>query len=868
MAAVVEANTARGRGDMDGDMDGDISPRHPAIGAASNSLEPLAMRADPDASATVTDFLDFTEHLPADLTRSLTLISQLDDSYIESSAAVNELTSVWGKLPTLPPTERVDPVKLRSEISDKLNHALSSRTYAHAEACRMSETVGRHYNRIQTILSKLHTMRDNFPTVEEQEQRSPVQARSPQLVRGPKITLRLDSNGDKMQPRRIIVPGEVLGPHEVDFNVYSDSSEDSSEDEISVSPPRRPTAESTRIKLVKPPFKNPKQQRPPKPSRPARPNGRENGPPPVSTSTALAKLKPPPDNAVPGSTDAPWLQLTQYELAKLRKRMKKNSQWIPSDTMIARELKNLGRGVEAFKDAQKKAEEEGRPFEPNLPSPVVDAESGIPHPPEGAISADALTADEVQLSNRGMKLNEAKKLKRETLARMAAEEAEESARKMAEAARIFMNHEASPSVAGSSHDKSQEAGQSQQSQQSQGKAASKSKAKKRKRDSMSETPVPEKPQSAENAPQSQTPTLPSTQPERPQIKRTKTETPVPPPQITPRPPSAPPQPAATPTHVETPVPVPQLARNLTSKTPVPVPVPITIPSDSSIVAVRTAVSSGQTSPVPPSTITTTVPTKPPAETPILPPIKTSTTPILPPVRDLPKRETRQSLQPTAANLKQPGSSRGNTPAPTTPAPSAPSAPPAPPAPVPEQQPQPVVLRRPTSRGKAASQEPPPTLAAERPRRASTARNTPAPEVRQPSKRAKRPAPGVITTNFGGGGTSAIGKRKAAPRKKARGNAKKEKGTNQQPEPEVEVEVDDDGNIIDPNEPRYCLCNRVSFGTMIQCDNVDNCEKEWFHLECVGLSEIPARTTKWYCPQCRVFLNIGERGEVTSRGIKM
>ncbi|KAI8950916.1 hypothetical protein F4801DRAFT_547327 [Xylaria longipes] len=850
MAAAVEANAARDHGELDGD----ISPGHPAIqpiSAASNGLEPLAMRADPDASATVTDFLDFTEHLPSDITRSLTLIAQLDSSYVESSAAVNELTTTWGKLPTLPPNERVDPVKLRAAISDKLNHALSSRTYAHAEACRMLEIVNRHYNRIQTILGKLHTMHDNFPTIEEQEQKSPVQSRSPQMTRGPKITLRLDSNGEKMRPRRIIVPGEVLGPHEIDFNVYSDSSEDSSEDEISVSPPRRPIAEGPRIKLVKPP-KTPKQQRPPKPARPSRPNGRENGPPPISTSTALAKLKPPPENAVPGSADAPWLQLTQYELAKLRKRMKKNSQWIPSDTMIARELKNLGRGVEAFKEAQKKAEEEGKPFEPTLPAPVVDAESGIQHPPEGAISADALTADEVQLSNRGMKLNEAKKLKRETLARMAAEEAEESARKMAEAARIFMNHEASPSVAGSSQDKSQDTGQSQ------GKAPSKSKAKKRKRDSLSETPAPEKPQGAENSPANQAPAPPTTQPDKPQLKRTKTETPVPPPQITPRPPSAPPPPAvAPPPHtvpVETPVPVPQLGRTgLTSKTPVPVPVPITVPSDSSIVAVRTAASSGQTSPVPPSTITTTVPTKPPAETPVPPPIKTSTTPILPPARDLPKRETRQNMQPAAASLKQPNNSRGNTPAPV---------------PVPEQPPQPVPARRPVSRGKAASQEPPPAFAADRPRRASTARNTPAPEIRQPSKRAKRPAPGVVTTNPNSGGTSAVGKRKAAPRKKARGSTKKDKGTNQHPEPEVEVEVDDDGNLIDPNEPRYCLCNRVSFGTMIQCDNIDNCEKEWFHLECVGLSEIPARTTKWYCPQCRILLNIGERGEVTSRGVKM
>ncbi|KAI8634740.1 hypothetical protein F5Y19DRAFT_409867 [Xylariaceae sp. FL1651] len=860
MAAVAEANNAS-RGEFDGD--GHISPKHPPIqpiNAANTGLESLTMRADPDAQATVTDFSDFTEYLPSDMTRSLTLIGQLDTAYIDSSATVDELTKIWAKLPTLPPNERADPVKLRADISDNLSHALSSRAYAYAEACRMQENVIRHYIRAQTICAKLETMLENFPTAEEQKQRSPVQSRSPQMVRPQKFTLPLENNGQKRQPR-ITIPGEVLGPHEVDFNVYSDSSDESSEDEIAVSP-RRITTEGTRIKLVKQP-KTPKQKTP-KPPRPPRPStGRENAPPPLSTSTALAQLKPPPDNAVPGSDDAPWLQLTPYELAKLRKRMKKNAVWNPSDTMIARELKALGRGVEAFREAQKKAEEEGKPFEPTLPAPVVDAESGAQHPPEGAISAEALTADEVQLSNRGMKLNEAKKLKRETLARMAAEEAEESARKMAEAARVFFNHEASPSVAGSSHDKSQEASQSQ------GKAPSKSKGKKRKRESMSETPVAEKPQSVESQPPSQAPPPPPSQPEKPQFKRTKTETPVPPPQLTPRPTSVPPQPAAVApapaVPVETPVPVPQLGRTtLTSKTPVPVPVPIAIPSDSSTVAARTAASSGQTSPVPPSTVTTTVPTKPPAETPILPPIKTSTTPILPPARDLPKRETRQNWQPPAANPKQPTSSRGNTPAPILVPEPPPQPPPQPQPPPPQQQPGPV--RRPVSRGKAASQEPPPTSAADRPRRASTARNTPAPEARQPSKRAKRPAPGVVTTNSGG--TSAIGKRKAAPRKKARGNPKKEKGANQQPEPEFEVEVDDDGNVIDPDEPRYCLCNRVSFGTMIQCDNVDNCEKEWFHLECVGLSEIPARTTKWYCPQCRILLNIGERGEVTSRGVKM
>ncbi|KAK6482601.1 inhibitor of growth protein 3 [Huso huso] len=51
---------------------------------------------------------------------------------------------------------------------------------------------------------------------------------------------------------------------------------------------------------------------------------------------------------------------------------------------------------------------------------------------------------------------------------------------------------------------------------------------------------------------------------------------------------------------------------------------------------------------------------------------------------------------------------------------------------------------------------------------------------------------------------------------------------------------------DPNEPRYCICNQVSYGEMVGCDNQD-CPIEWFHYGCVGLTEAPKG--KWYCPQC-------------------
>lgn len=52
--------------------------------------------------------------------------------------------------------------------------------------------------------------------------------------------------------------------------------------------------------------------------------------------------------------------------------------------------------------------------------------------------------------------------------------------------------------------------------------------------------------------------------------------------------------------------------------------------------------------------------------------------------------------------------------------------------------------------------------------------------------------------------------------------------------------------VDPNEPTYCLCNQVSYGEMIGCDNHE-CPIEWFHFGCVGLTTKPKG--KWYCPMC-------------------
>ncbi|KAG7797516.1 hypothetical protein KL929_002359 [Ogataea haglerorum] len=52
------------------------------------------------------------------------------------------------------------------------------------------------------------------------------------------------------------------------------------------------------------------------------------------------------------------------------------------------------------------------------------------------------------------------------------------------------------------------------------------------------------------------------------------------------------------------------------------------------------------------------------------------------------------------------------------------------------------------------------------------------------------------------------------------------------------------------EPVYCYCQQVSYGEMVGCDG-ESCEREWFHLPCTGLKELPRG--EWYCDDCKVKL---------------
>ena len=76
----------------------------------------------------------------------------------------------------------------------------------------------------------------------------------------------------------------------------------------------------------------------------------------LTSIQALSILALPPSDAKPGSVHAPWLHLTDREMALMLCRKRSKRSWIPTKDFINRELHNLGRGQENFLRAIKEAE--------------------------------------------------------------------------------------------------------------------------------------------------------------------------------------------------------------------------------------------------------------------------------------------------------------------------------------------------------------------------------------------------------------------------------------------------------------------------------------------------------------------------------
>lgn len=734
---------------------------------------------DPDAQHTVTDFLDYTEYLPSDLTRSLTLIGKLDASYLTATGAVHELSREYGSLSSISHQKETNPqaLELRHEISDNLDYAISCREASYGEASRLYEMVDRHYNRLSNIITKLHALpkppsRDPTPV-----------PRSPQATRhtpAPRITLRLDGaraatnanrgstkSEKRHRSRKITVPGEVLPPPNPDSPLpFTDSDWES----VPPSPIPMPTSRvggSRKPARIRPPklAKAPKLKTP-KPPRPPRPPGAvgtnvHSAVAGISTSNALSLLTPPPPDAKIGSKHAPWMRLTEWEMAKLRKRMKKNAIWTPSETMIRRELSSAGRGPDAYKKARAQAGASGEEFIDD--DNIANAEPGRPLLP-GEISADSLGLAETNLENRGMKLNEAKKMKREVLAKERAAELESEAQKLGSLGTTFKQLFSKPSgqpvvspVNGTSSSKTKNA------------PKEKVTLKERSKDKPTQKPVEKLAEKPKEEPKEVV--------KSPTKKRKRNETP---------------KPDTLPKVTE------ESAALLTNtskkrKTEGSQSAP---PKDSAQLNVTT------------ETVTTMVPLAAPAPSPKRPSRRSTPATPATPVMAAPEKPRPLITTKVTASASRPRRVSLTLKGPAEP----------PPEPV---QASPRTATRATSRRSSVERPSSATVSRDLPRRKSA---TPAPlaspvqVVTAAGRRSKRPAPGLVVESQDGGASISVGKRTHAPVKRAGANARRGVQEVSAKEKEDAAKEPLIAEEIDPDEPRYCLCGDVSYGEMVACEN--------------------------------------------------
>ncbi|KAF8472039.1 hypothetical protein BDZ91DRAFT_717072 [Kalaharituber pfeilii] len=354
------------------------------------NVVPQAPPIDLDAHATVHDFIEYTEYLQSDIYRSLRLVGTLDHQYQQLASQLDTLCIRYGDLkkPTTPqqtPQENgnvgtpqysvseqdLGPLKLRLSIARKLNEAIRAREETSAEAVRLYDNVDRHFNKLSATLAKLQ----QIPLPDREPTPKPVLA-PPDGEAQPRITLRLAD-------RSRTASGPFSGRRRRGGATFG----------LGRGGTRRQTIRRD-DEWVDIPEGGEK---------PIKRRGRRPG-----IGFQPKPLPPPPLTETGEPVDPltlPWNRLLPHELARLRKRMKKNTQWTPSSTMILRELESLGRGI-AHKDKYMHQIESGE----------------YPHcsPEEGGIGSLATESNLFSTENRGMKLNAAKRRLKEAQAAAAA----------------------------------------------------------------------------------------------------------------------------------------------------------------------------------------------------------------------------------------------------------------------------------------------------------------------------------------------------------------------------------------------------------------------------------------------------------------
>ena len=399
--------------------------------------QPAAM--DPDISATLSDFLSYTEHLPSAVIRSMTLIETLNRKAASLQKQIHDNLTTYSILPTLD-HHALDAARMRRDISHAYEKLDECKRMSAAEAARIEDMVTRDARRLDLVSQKLKAL----PMPPSRDVTPDAVLTSPHLKRASHALQSADkrlgaqhrtTTAPRVRNRdKLMVPGEVLPPPNPDSPPPSEPDDWHSPPPPS---PRVPLPQRSASQDQTSRQKASNRQKTPKPPRHPKavgekvhktPRARPPGTPGtnahsavagISTSNAIMALTKPPTDAAPGSKWLPWKRLTEFELAILRKRMKKNAAWRPSPAMRNRELKTLGRGPQAMEQAKQDADDAGADFideyDEFWADPTQTSISG-----EQAAEMDNMLGPEKDepdgdeaLINRGMRLNEAKKLKRE-----------------------------------------------------------------------------------------------------------------------------------------------------------------------------------------------------------------------------------------------------------------------------------------------------------------------------------------------------------------------------------------------------------------------------------------------------------------------
>lgn len=368
-------------------MDSGFSPTLPSSGS------------NPDAHSVVSEYIDYTEYLHCDIARSLSLIHKLDCDYGVCAAAVHEVATEYcalaeGDGPSSLNTESALTGRLRDlrkGIANPLNSGLADREESVAEAVRLYETVDRHFNRLSDIIRRLQKInvvpRQNLAP-EPSRDRGPSHQGDAQM----RITLRLDGQ------RRASLPSLARHPNPRTPNGLARNSTTSRKKSATRLVEEKTSARKASSSKVPSAYANSSQQA-------------------VLESSSESDWDDPPNpRAVVSEADRksslthcfsedgrrlPWFELQPLELAVLRKRMKKNSSWQPSDAMMLKQLEMLGRGVRGFRKWARRTGQNRADVEKVL-------EGG-----EGLASGIAIGALKRSQDNKGMRLNVMKRAKRE-----------------------------------------------------------------------------------------------------------------------------------------------------------------------------------------------------------------------------------------------------------------------------------------------------------------------------------------------------------------------------------------------------------------------------------------------------------------------